>query len=130
MATRTDVLVVGGGIVGLVAAIDLAESGARVVVVDAGTNAGSTANAGSLHVQMQSRFMRLYPEQVPNIEQAIISTHCHNDLGLAVANSLSAVEAGARQIECTINGLGERAGNAALEEVVMSLRVRKDAVPY
>ncbi|MDB4637839.1 2-isopropylmalate synthase [bacterium] len=64
--------------------------------------------------------------EVPNIDQAIISTHCHNDLGLAVANSLSAVEAGARQIECTMNGLGERAGNAALEEVVMALRTRHD----
>ena len=63
---------------------------------------------------------------VPNIDQAIISTHCHNDLGLAVANSLAAVEAGARQIECTINGLGERAGNAALEEVVMALKTRAD----
>lgn len=65
-------------------------------------------------------------KQVPNIEQAIISTHCHNDLGLAVANSLAAVEAGARQVECTINGLGERAGNAALEEIVMALRTRAD----
>lgn len=65
-------------------------------------------------------------QNVPNIEQAIISTHCHNDLGLAVANSLSAIEAGARQVECTINGLGERAGNAALEEVVMALRTRAD----
>jgi len=65
-------------------------------------------------------------EHVPNIGQAIISTHCHNDLGLAVANSLAAVEAGARQVECTINGLGERAGNAALEEIVMALRTRKD----
>lgn len=65
-------------------------------------------------------------KQVPNIDQAVISTHCHNDLGLAVANSLSAVEAGARQIECTINGLGERAGNAALEEVVMALKTRSD----
>lgn len=63
---------------------------------------------------------------VPNIDRAVISTHCHNDLGLAVANSLAAVEAGARQIECTINGLGERAGNAALEEVVMALRTRQD----
>lgn len=63
---------------------------------------------------------------VPNIDQAIISTHCHNDLGLAVANSLSAIEAGARQVECTINGLGERAGNAALEEVVMAIRTRSD----
>ena len=59
-----------------------------------------------------------------------ISTHCHNDLGLAVANSLAAVEAGARQVECTINGIGERAGNASLEEVVMALRVRSDALPY
>ncbi len=65
-------------------------------------------------------------ENVSNIDQAIISTHCHNDLGLAVANSLAAVEAGARQIECTINGLGERAGNAALEEVVMAIRTRAD----
>jgi len=60
----------------------------------------------------------------------ILSVHCHNDLGLAVANSLAAVEAGARQIECTINGIGERAGNAALEEVVMALRVRHDLMPY
>lgn len=63
---------------------------------------------------------------VSNIDKAVISTHCHNDLGLAVANSLAAVEAGARQIECTINGLGERAGNAALEEIVMALRTRRD----
>lgn len=65
-------------------------------------------------------------ENVPNIEQAVISTHCHNDLGLAVANSLAGVEAGARQVECTINGLGERAGNAALEEIAMALRTRGD----
>jgi 2-isopropylmalate synthase len=65
-------------------------------------------------------------KNVRNIGRAIISTHCHNDLGLAVANSLAAVEAGARQVECTINGLGERAGNAALEEIVMALRTRGD----
>ncbi len=65
-------------------------------------------------------------KHVSNIDQAVISTHCHNDLGLAVANSLAAVEAGARQIECTINGLGERAGNAALEEIVMAIRTRED----
>lgn len=65
-------------------------------------------------------------QHVPNIDKAVLSTHCHNDLGLAVANSLAGVEAGARQIECTINGLGERAGNAALEEVVMALRTRQD----
>lgn len=69
--TRPDVLVVGGGIVGTVAAIDLAEAGARVEILDAGSNAGSNANAGSLHVQMQSRFMRLYPELVPNIEASL-----------------------------------------------------------
>ena len=67
---------------------------------------------------------------VPNIDQAIISVHCHNDLGLAVANSLLAVEAGARQIECTINGIGERAGNCALEEVVMAMRVRADRIGF
>ncbi|MDC0936603.1 2-isopropylmalate synthase [Pirellulales bacterium] len=64
--------------------------------------------------------------RVPNIDQAVISVHCHNDLGLAVANSLAAVEAGAGQVECTINGLGERAGNCSLEEVVMALRTRGD----
>ena len=68
--------------------------------------------------------------RVPNIDKAIISVHCHNDLGLAVANSLAAVKAGARQVECTINGLGERAGNAAMEEVVMALRTRQDNMPY
>ncbi|MEX2171417.1 MAG: 2-isopropylmalate synthase [Pirellulales bacterium] len=65
-------------------------------------------------------------DRVPNIDRAVISVHCHNDLGLAVANSLSAVENGAGQIECTINGLGERAGNCSLEEVVMTLRTRHD----
>lgn len=70
--------------------------------------------------------IRTLKEKVPNIDQAIISTHCHDDLGLAVANSLSAVEAGARQVECTINGLGERAGNASLEEIVMAIKTRAD----
>jgi len=64
--------------------------------------------------------------KVPNVDKAVISVHCHNDLGLAVANSLAAVRAGAGQVECTINGLGERAGNAALEEVVMALKTRRD----
>lgn len=66
---------------------------------------------------------------VPNIEQAVISVHCHDDLGMAVANSLAAVQAGARQVECTINGIGERAGNCALEEVVMAVRTRADRLP-
>ena len=65
-------------------------------------------------------------EQVKNIIKAVISVHCHNDLGLAVANSLAAVRNGARQVECTINGIGERAGNAAMEEVVMAIATRKD----
>jgi len=65
-------------------------------------------------------------ERVPNADKVIWSTHCHNDLGMAVANSLAAVRAGARQVECTINGLGERAGNASLEEIVMAVRTRKD----
>nr|WP_273264616.1 2-isopropylmalate synthase [Flexistipes sinusarabici] len=68
--------------------------------------------------------------KVPNVDKANISVHCHNDLGLAVANSLAAIKAGARQVECTINGIGERAGNASLEEVVMSLYVRKDLFDY
>jgi 2-isopropylmalate synthase len=68
--------------------------------------------------------------RVRNIEQATLSVHCHNDLGLAVANSIAAIEAGARQVECAINGIGERAGNAALEEIVMALSVRSDVMPY
>jgi len=68
--------------------------------------------------------------KVPNIDKAILSTHCHNDLGLAVANSLAGVVAGARQVECTINGIGERAGNAALEEIVMAMKTRNDLMPF
>ena len=69
-------------------------------------------------------------ERVPGADEVVFATHCHNDLGMATANSLAAVEAGARQIECTINGLGERAGNTALEEVVMALEVRGDIMPF
>jgi len=74
--------------------------------------------------------IRMLFDRVPNIDQAVVSVHCHNDLGLAVANSLAAVKAGARQVECTVNGLGERAGNAAMEEIVMALRTRQDLLPY
>ena len=74
--------------------------------------------------------IRMLFDRVPNIDKAVVSVHCHNDLGLAVANSLAAVVAGARQIECTVNGLGERAGNAAMEEIVMALRTRQDRMPY
>ena len=68
--------------------------------------------------------------RVPNADRAVFSAHCHDDLGLAVANSLAAVQAGVRQVECTINGIGERAGNASLEELVMATRVRRDRLPY
>ncbi|MEO1549340.1 MAG: 2-isopropylmalate synthase [Pseudomonadota bacterium] len=77
-----------------------------------------------------AQIIQMLLERVPGMDEIIIATHCHNDLGMATANSLAAVEAGARQIECTINGLGERAGNTALEEVVMALRVRHDIMPY
>ena len=73
---------------------------------------------------------RAVKNNVPNIDKAILSAHTHNDLGLAVANSIAAVQEGARQVECTINGLGERAGNAALEEIVMTLKIKKDLMPY
>jgi len=74
--------------------------------------------------------IEMLKNRVPNIDQAILSVHCHNDLGLAVANSLAGIGAGARQAECTINGIGERAGNAALEEIIMALRTRADVMKY
>jgi 2-isopropylmalate synthase len=74
--------------------------------------------------------IRMLIERVPGADEVVFATHCHNDLGMATANALAAVEAGARQIECTINGLGERAGNTALEEVVMAMKVRHDIMPY
>jgi 2-isopropylmalate synthase len=75
-------------------------------------------------------FFRDVIERVPNADKAMFSTHCHDDLGLAVANSLAAIQGGVRQVECTINGVGERAGNASLEEIVMALRVRADRLPF
>src|SRR5688500_10345497 len=75
-------------------------------------------------------FFRTIRGRVPHSDKVIFSAHCHDDLGLAVANSLAAIEGGARQVECTINGIGERAGNAALEEIVMALHVRSDLMPY
>ena len=77
-----------------------------------------------------SQLITYLRENVDGIEEIVLSTHCHNDLGLAVANSLAAVEAGVRQVECTVNGIGERAGNAALEEIVMALRTRGDLMPF
>jgi 2-isopropylmalate synthase len=76
------------------------------------------------------QMFRTVMEKVPGSEKVIFSVHCHNDLGMAVANSLAGVRAGCRQIECTINGIGERAGNASLEEVVMAIKTRSDVLPY
>jgi 2-isopropylmalate synthase len=76
------------------------------------------------------RIFTMLRERVPGADQVIFSTHNHNDLGLAVANTIAAIRAGARQVECTINGIGERAGNASLEEVAMAIRTRHDAIPY
>jgi 2-isopropylmalate synthase len=76
------------------------------------------------------QLIRTLHEKVPGIKKVTVSTHCHNDLGLAVANSLAGVQEGARQVECTINGIGERAGNASLEEIAMTMRVRRDRYPY
>jgi 2-isopropylmalate synthase len=75
-------------------------------------------------------FFKTIRERVPNADTVILSAHCHDDLGLGVANTLAAVKGGARQVECTINGIGERAGNAALEEIVMAMHVRADRLPY
>ena len=69
-------------------------------------------------------------ERVPNAAKAVFSAHCHDDLGLAVANSIAAIQGGVRQVECTVNGIGERAGNAALEEIVMAMHVRRDRMPF
>jgi 2-isopropylmalate synthase len=77
-----------------------------------------------------THIIRTLKERVPGIDRVRLSAHCHNDLGLAVGNSIAAVQAGARQVECTINGIGERAGNASLEEIVMALRVRQDILPF
>jgi 2-isopropylmalate synthase len=94
-------------------------------VIDAGaTTVNIPDTVGYTIPDEYGRLIKGIMDNVPNIDKAIISTHCHNDLGLATANSLAAIQNGARQIECTINGIGERAGNAAMEEVVMALKVR------
>ena len=100
-------------------------------ILEAVINAGAkTLNipdtVGYTMPEQFGRLIRTLRERIPNSDKVIFSVHCHNDLGLAVANSLAAVSNGARQVECTINGLGERAGNAALEEVVMAVRTRQD----
>ncbi len=103
--------------------------------VETAIRAGATTinlpdTVGYATPQEYAELFRRVIERVPGAEKARFSTHCHNDLGLAVANSLAGVLGGARQIECSINGIGERAGNAALEEIVMALKVRRDAMPF
>lgn len=104
-------------------------------IVEAVIKAGATSvnlpdTVGYCLPNEYGSFISQIMNRVPNVDQAIISVHCHNDLGLGVANSLAAIENGARQIECTINGIGERAGNAALEELVMAINTRKDSLSY
>lgn len=104
-------------------------------VVEAAVAAGATTinipdTVGYAHPAEMRRIVETLFATVPGIGDVVVSVHCHDDLGLAVANSIAAVEAGVRQVECTINGIGERAGNAALEEIVMALRVRGDAFPF
>lgn len=100
-------------------------------VIEAVINAGATTvnipdTVGYTEPEEYGKLIRAIKENVPNIDQAVISVHCHNDLGLAVANSLEAIKNGARQVECTINGIGERAGNASMEEIVMAIKTRRD----
>jgi 2-isopropylmalate synthase len=100
-------------------------------VVDAGaTTVNIPDTVGYTMPTEFGEIIRMLRERVRGIEKVVISSHCHNDLGLAVANTLAAIEAGARQVECTINGIGERAGNASLEEIVMAMRVRPDRYSY
>ena len=98
------------------------DAGAKTVNIPDTVGYSTTYEFGSLIKNIR--------ENVPNIDKAVISAHCHNDLGLAVGNSLAAVINGARQVECTVNGLGERAGNASLEEIVMSIATRKDIFDF
>jgi 2-isopropylmalate synthase len=101
------------------------------VAVDAGASILNVPDTvGYTTPPEYTRLVEYVRERVVRDRDVIISVHCHNDLGLAVANSLAAIEAGARQVECTINGIGERAGNASLEEIVMALHVRADRLPF
>jgi len=104
-------------------------------VIEIAIKAGATTinipdTVGYTAPRESADLIRMLLERVPGADEVIFATHCHNDLGMATANALAAVEAGARQIECTINGLGERAGNTALEEVVMAIKTRNDILPY
>ncbi len=100
-------------------------------VIDTGaTTVNIPDTVGYAEPEEFGNLIKAIKENVPNIAQAVISVHCHNDLGLAVANSLAAIKNGARQVECTVNGIGERAGNASLEEIVMAINTRKDVFAH
>lgn len=101
-----------------------------IAIASGATTINVPDTVGYSHPHEYGELIRRLIENIPNSDKVIWSAHCHNDLGLAVANSLSAVANGARQVECAINGLGERAGNAALEEIVMAMKVRGDTLPY
>ena len=98
------------------------EAGATTINIPDTVGYTLPAEYGALIVSLRTK--------VSNMDKAVLSVHCHDDLGLAVANTIAGIDAGARQVECTINGIGERAGNAALEEIVMAMRVRSDRMPY
>jgi len=100
----------------------------RAAVAAGATTINLPDTVGYMLPAEYASFIRSVRERCPELEDVALSAHCHDDLGLAVANSLAAVQAGARQVECTINGIGERAGNASLEEIVMAMRVRSDAL--
>ncbi|MGC2322362.1 MAG: 2-isopropylmalate synthase, partial [Terriglobales bacterium] len=102
----------------------------EAVVAAGATTVNIPDTVGYTVPREMQRIIEAVCARVKNHPEVVISVHCHNDLGLAVANSIAGVEAGARQIECTINGIGERAGNASLEEMVMAMRVRNDQMPY
>lgn len=100
-------------------------------VIDAGATTVNIPDTVGYTVPFEYyNIIKYLKDNVPNIEKAVISVHCHNDLGLSVANSIAAVQAGAGQVECTINGIGERAGNCSLEEFVMIMRTRRDILPF
>jgi 2-isopropylmalate synthase len=102
----------------------------EAVIAEGATTVNLPDTVGYATSDETREFFASILQRVPNADKAVFSAHCHDDLGLAVANSIAAVQGGARQIECTINGIGERAGNASLEELVMAFRVRPDRLPY
>jgi 2-isopropylmalate synthase len=102
----------------------------EAVIVAGATTVNLPDTVGYATPDEIGEFFQTIMSRVPNSDKAVFSAHCHDDLGLAVANTHEAIRAGARQVECTINGIGERAGNASMEEIVMAFKVRADRLPY